>query len=248
MSPIKVKQDPHPLLHLLLDKEFWMDLLTNLLIWAVLPLTTTGLAWFIYQSLCKRQARLETTRMTQSLAASHAIFTACEHIPDGLINRDLRRGLVLVLTHHLEVLGETNPLHPHLQEMQGRVTLLNRMPSGLQRAPLRSKLARRHASLALEELAKLLKVALKQHILDQKTGALAHASAVFTSQQVAVDTARQAAKDAENIRSYAKALSFAHQARSLCTKLPPLVGKSLTDAVSQDIERLESLAGHPARI
>lgn len=225
-----------------------MDLLTNILLWAVLPLTAAGMAWFTYRYLCKRQARLETTRMSLSLSASHAIFTAIEHIPDALINRDLRRGLVLLLTHHLEVLRATNPLHPHLREMQGRVTQLNRIPSGLQRAPLRSKLARRHASLALEELAKLLKVALKSRILDQKTGALAHASAVFTSQQVAVDTARQAAKDAENIRAYAKALSFARQARALCTKLPPLVGKSLADAVNQDIERLESLAKQPARI
>lgn len=225
-----------------------MHSLTNLQIWIPVSLTAVAVAWFSYRYITRRQARRETVLMTRALAVSHAVFTALEHVPEALINRDLRRGVVLLLTHQLEVLRRANGLHPHLQEMQVRVTQFNRIPSGMQRSPLRSKNTRRHACLALEEIAKLLKEAIKQKVLDQKTGSLAHASAIFAAQQVAVETARQAAKDAENVRCYPKALSLAHQARALCRRLPPLAGKALIDAVSEDIERLESLTRHPAKI
>lgn len=95
----------------------------------------------------------------------------------------------------------------------------------------------------MDEIAKLLKEAAKARELDQRAGALAHASAVFSGQQIAVETARQAAKDAENIRAYPQALNFALQAQALCRKLPPLIGKTLREAVDSDIERLETLSG-----
>jgi hypothetical protein len=247
MSIVNVKQDPLLRLHFVLYKELQMVLQTNSLIWITATLAAVALAGFTYRYMIRRRARRETARMTEALAVSHTIFTALEHLPDALINRDLRRGLVLLLTHHIDVLRETNGLHPHLREMQDRATKLNRIPSALQRSPLRNKSVRRHASLALDEIAKILKEATRRHILDRKTGALASAAAIFSAQQVAVETARQAAKDAENVRAYPKALNLAHQARALCRELPPLVGKALIDAVTDDIEHLESLVRHPAK-
>ena len=222
-----------------------MHSLTEFMIWTPVPVAAAIIGWAAYRYMARRAARREATLMTRALAVSHALFTALEHVPDALINRELRRGVVLLLTHQLKILRLANGLHPHLRELQARVAQLNRIPSGMQRMPLRSKVARRHASLALEEIAKLLKDAINHKVLDQKTGSLAHASATFAAQQVAVETARQAAKDAENVRAYGKALSLAHQARALCRRLPPLAGKVLLEAVSDDIERLESLAGHP---
>ncbi len=200
----------------------------------------------VYQIIKSRLARREAANLSRALSASHAVFTALEHVPDSMIQRDLRRGLVLLLTAYLDTLEEHNPLHPHLQALRQRVLKLNRIPSGMQRANLRSKQARRHATLALEELANLLKAGMQQKLVDQHDGALAHASAQFTAQQIAIENARQSAKDAENVRAYPQALNFAYQAQALCRKLPPLMSKALTEAVGQDIERLESLARRAA--
>ena len=154
----------------------------------------------------------------------------------------------MLLSHHLEILRATNAHHPHLQDLETRLSQLNRMPSGFQRVSLRSKDARRHASVAFEQLAKILKDAVNEKAIHQKEGTLAHAAAVFSAQQMAVETARQAAIDAENVRSYPQALNYARQAHALCRKLPPLVGNALAESISQDVERLESMTGQTARI
>lgn len=220
-------------------------MLPNIATWALATIVFAGLTVPIYHLLRRWLARRETARMGRALSISHAIFTALEHVPDAFINRDLRGGLVLLLTHQLNLLVQTNPHHPHLRDLQQRVTLLNRMPSGLQRAPLRSKQTRRHANIALRELARLLNDAVKQGAMAHKVGMLARASAMFAAQQIAVDNARQAAKDAENVRAYPQALNFAYQAKGLCQKLPPLLGERLTEAVGQDIARLEMRLGAP---
>ena len=220
-----------------------MDWLTTTLIWGLCAVVAAILTWAGYRFLNRHRTRLEAQRMTRALSISHAVFTALEHVPNSLINRDLRRGLVLLLTHHIEVMQAANPQHPHLYDLQARISRLNRMPSGLASTKLRNKVERRHASVALEEIAKVLKEASKARELDPRAGALAHASAVFSGQQIAVETARQAAKDAENIRAYPQALNFALQAQALCKRLPPLIGQTLREAVDSDIERLETLSG-----
>ncbi len=225
-----------------------MDFLTSYLAWIAATATTVVLTAGIYTQLKRREATLRARKMTRALSKTHTILTAIEHIPDPLINRDLRRGLVLLLSHHIDVLSKTNPDHAHLSAIQKRVAQINRIPSGLKNVKLRSKVERRHASSALEELAKLLRDATIEGELDRREGSLAEASAKFTGQQIAVETARQSAKDAENIRAYPQALHFAQQARQLCRNLPPMVGGKLMEAVSADIERLESRMGRSARI
>ncbi len=218
----------------------------NLPIWSLIITLALIATVPVYHIVRGRLARREAARFSRALSASHAVFTALEHVPDVLLQRDLRRGLVLLLNAHLDTLEHYNPAHPHLREMRNRVLKLNKIPSGLKRTALRSKQARRHATLALEELARMLKEGTEAQLLDRHDGALAQASAQFTAQQIAIDSARQAAKDAENVRAYPHALNFAHQALALCKKLPPLMGKAMTDAVSQDIERLEGLARRAA--
>ena len=225
-----------------------MDFLTSYLAWIAVTATTIVLTAGIYTQLKRREAKLRARKMTRALSKTHTILTAIEHIPDPLINRDLRRGLVLLLSHHIEVLHKTNPDHAHLNAIQNRVAQINRIPSGLKNVKLRSKIERRHASSALEELAKLLKDATIEGELDRREGSLAEASAKFTAQQIAVQTARQCAKDAENVRAYPQALRFAQQARQLCRNLPPMVGGKLMEAVAADIERIENRLSRPARI
>jgi len=225
-----------------------MDLFTQSLTGLVLSITVAGTVFSIARFIHKRNTRIETGRITRALTINHTLFTALEHIPNGLVSRDLRRGLVLLLTHHIAVLQRTNARHPHLQDMQSRTAKLNKLPSGLQTSTLRSKVTRRQASVALEEVAKMVKEATQRKELQLREGTLAHASATFASQQIAVDTARQAANDAENIRAYPQALSFARQAHALCRRLPPIVGKVLTEATTQDIQRLERLTNSGIRI
>ena len=200
----------------------------------------------IYQIVKSRLARREAANLSRALSITYAAFTALEHIPDGMIHRDLRRGLVLLLTSYLDTLEAHNSSHPHLRTLRARVLKLNRIPSGMQRTNLRSKQARRHATLAFEEVASILKEGMRTKRVAQHDGALAYASAQFAAQQIAVENARQSAKDAENVRAYPQALNFAYQAQALCRKLPPLMSKALTDAVGQDIERLENLARRAA--
>jgi hypothetical protein len=225
-----------------------MDATTKILAWLAISQVAAAAGWLSFRYLKRYQARQATQRVSQALAVSHAVFTALEHVPNGLISRNLRRGLVMLLSHHLENLRVTNPHHPHLHDLENRLTQLNRMPSGFQRINLRSKDARRHASVAFEQLAKILKDSLNQHIIDAKDGALAHAAALFSAQQMAVETARQAAIDAENVRAYGQALNYARQALALCSRLPPLVGAALAESISQDVERLEAMSGRMARI
>lgn len=214
--------------------------MSELVVAFIVAITASALGWGVYMWLNRRKNTRQATRMSRALTTSQAVFTALEHIPDGLINRDLRIGLVLLLNNHLAALAEINPKHPILRGLQDQVLALNRMPSGFQRIRIRDKQKRKYATLALEEIAKIIHDAVLRKDLAQKPGDLARAAATFIAQQVAIENARQAAKDAENVRAYQKALNFAYQAQSLCKTLPPLMAKHLTEAVGQDIERLES--------
>ena len=68
-----------------LDLSVWSLIIT-------LALITTVPMYHIVRG---RVARREAARLSRSLSASHAIFTALEHVPDSLLQRDLRRGLVV---------------------------------------------------------------------------------------------------------------------------------------------------------
>ncbi len=218
--------------------------------WIVIPAvfaTCMAITIALYFASRRTRARRTGERLSRSLAQIHAIFSALDQVPDVLITRDLRRGLVLLVSHHVGLLSDLAPRHPYLNYVQQRLARLNRIPSGMARSTLRSRQQRKEASVALETLAGLLKGAVKASALEQKQADLASAAAQFAAQQIAVETARQAAKDAENVRAYKQALNFAYQAQALCKKLPPLVGKAMDDAVAQDVSRLEAALGKPAR-
>ncbi len=218
--------------------------------WIVIPAvfaTSIAITIALYFASRRSRARRTGERLSRSLGLIHEVFTALEQVPDVLITRDLRRGLVLLISHHVQILNGLAPRHPYLNFVQQRLARLNRLPSGMTRNTLRSRQQRREASLALERLSGILKGAAKTSALEQKQADIASAAAQFAAQQMAVETARQAAKDAENVRAYKQALNFAYQAQALCQKLPPLVGKALDEAVAQDVTRLEAALGKPAR-
>lgn len=200
--------------------------------------------YFSTRALALRERR----RVSKSLATTQAILTALDHVPNALVSRDLRRGLVLILNHHAGILTELQPEHPHLYYLQTRTHKLNRLPTGFERGRLRCKSDRKQASIALESLAELIGKSGREKVIGLKNADLAAAAARMAAQQIAVENARQAAKDAENIRAYKQALNFAYQAQSLCKKLPPLMAGALTEAVSADVERLETLTGRTAKI
>lgn len=132
--------------------------------------------------------------------------------------------------------------------LKNKMARLNRLPSGTDRAIIRNREQRRAASIAFEALAEQLNGAADKRSIPARQVALASAAAKFAAQQIAVETARQAAKDAENMRAYKQALNFTYQAKALCGKLPPLMSKALGHAVDQDVARLETQLGRPARI
>jgi len=215
--------------------------------WLVTTIVIATIAVPAYQLLSKARARHNAHSFTKALSRAHAILSALEPIPDALIQRDLRRGLVLLLNDHLRVLADQNPEHPHLLYLQSQVARLNRIPNGFQRATLRCKQARKNASNGFSELAGLIKAGMNERAIDRRNGSLAYASATCAARQIAVETARQAAFDAENMRAYPQALDFAYQAQVLCRKLPPMMREKLTQAVTDDIERLKNLGSTPAK-
>ena len=214
------------------------------LIITIIVAASIGGYFFSTRAVARRDGR----KLTRSIAMTQSMFDALDQIPNGLITRDLRRGCVLTINHHLGVLARIQPRHPHLYFLQNRLQRLNRLPSGFESKHIRTTADRRRATVALETLSSLIKSAAREKHLSAKAADLATTAASFAAQQIAVETARQAAKDAENVRAYTQALRFAYQAQALCKKLPPLMGKALTDSVSADVDRLESLLGRPARI
>ncbi len=212
----------------------------------IIVISTAGIAstWYLLRAAPRREGR----RLANAIQSTEAIFQCLDRVPNNLINRDLRRCTVLLLSHHLEVLRDIQPRHPHLLYIESRQQRLNRIPTGLERRPIRTKKDRREAALALEELAGIIKKGARAKAVNARDADLGAAAALFAAQQIAVETARQAAKDAENVRAYQQALNFAYQAEALCRRLPPLMGKALTESVSADVERLEQQLGRPARI
>ncbi len=199
--------------------------------------------------LRRRAAALRSTRqLRNALSTCHAVFTALESVPSTMLSRDLRKGLVLMVSAHLDRLKIANPEHPHLHHMRRKVAQLNRIPTGLKREPLRSKSARQAALVAFEKLAVLLRSASVDGLIKQKTADLARASALYAAQQLAIEIARRSAQDAEHVKAYPQALRFAYQAQGLCRKLPPATGQSLNALISQDIERIQARLPEQARI
>jgi hypothetical protein len=211
-----------------------------MLTWSIAITLAIPVLWWLWQLKQKLDLRREARRLSAALSVSHAVFQALDHLPQSLLSRDLRRGLVLLLHHHINVLKQVNPMHPHLTDLEQRMRTLNQIPSGMTPSRLRTKLERRYAAQALEELGRILKDAPKQNSLEQKVADLARAAAVFGSQHIAVESARQSCTDAENMRAYSSALNFAYKAQALCKSLPPMVGATLADAIASDIERLEA--------
>ena len=203
-----------------------------------------SLAWVV---LTRRVGHRRTQELRDALSTTHAVFTALDQIPNTIIPRDLRVALVLLVNYHLDKLTQLQPQHPHLAHLQSRLHRLNQMPNGLRQERIRSSTERKAATTAMDELSKILKKAALQNQIAAKQASLATAAANFSAQQIAVESARQSAKDAENVRAYGPALNFAYQAQALCKKLPPLMGKSLGDAIAQDIERLQDQASRPVR-
>ena len=178
--------------------------------------------------------------MSDALTHTQEIFNCLERVPNGLIARDLRRGLVLIISAHLKILTDLQPRHPYLWDLNNRLQRLNRIPSSFEKKAIRNSADRKQASQALEVLHGLVKASGKSGLLPQRDADLAAAAALFSAQQIAVETARQAAKDAENVRAYKQALNFAYQAQALCKRLPPLMAEALTESVAADVERLEA--------
>ena len=209
----------------------------------LLILAISGAACVVYYFSTRSVARRDSRRLAHALSTTQAVFAAVDEVPPGLIGRELRKALVLITNHHLTVLAELQPRHPHLAYLKARVDRLNRIPAGYERNQIRSISDRKGATIALESLSDIIKIAAKQKVLASKQADLAAAAASFAAQQVAIETARQAAKDAENVRAYKQALNFAYQAQALCAKLPPLMGKALTESLTADVERLETRVG-----
>lgn len=201
--------------------------------------------WFLYFSH-NASAKREGKRMSLALTSTQAIFQCLDHIPNGLITREIRRSLVLIISAHLKVLTDLQPRHPYLWDLHNRLQRLNRIPSAFEKNSIRNRADRRAASQALEELHGYIKDAGRTQLIPSKDADLAAASALFGAQQIAVETARQAAKDAENMRAYKQALNFAYQAQALCKRLPPLMAGALAESVAADVERLEARLGRAA--
>ncbi|NKB98545.1 MAG: hypothetical protein GKR90_08650 [Pseudomonadales bacterium] len=201
--------------------------------------------WFYYYSQ-RAVTRRDGRRMTVALVQSRAIFQNLDKIPNALISRDLRKGLVLIVGHHLKTLNDLQPRHPFLWDLQNRLQKLNRIPSAFERSTIRTRVDRKAASQALEALCEVVKQARAEELLPNKQADLAAAAALFTSQHIAVETARQAAKDAENVRSYRQALNFIHQAQGLANRLPPLMAEAISESLKGDAERLEAFVSRAA--
>lgn len=214
----------------------------------ILICAIAGGCWVVYTFSSRAVARREGRRLSEALGTTSALFAALDKIPNVLIGRELRRGLVLIASHHVNVLTKLQPRHPHLHYLTSRLGRLNKIPTGFEKPNIRSKAERREVTLALEALADLIKTSARARVLPAKQADLAAAAATFAAQQIAVETARQAAKDAENVRAYKQALNFAYQAQGLCRKLPPLMAEALSESVSADVKRLETQLGRPARI
>ena len=214
----------------------------------ILILSIAGSCAVVYYFSAKAVARRQGSKLSQALATTESLFSSLDDVPNVLISRDLRRGLVLIASHYIDVVVDIQPNHPHLWYLQSRMGRLNKIPTGFERTSIRSKSDRKRASLAFEKLAALVKQRGGKKILASRDADLSAAAAQFSAQHVAVETARQAAKDAENVRAYKQALNFAYQAQGLAKKLPPLMGKALADAVGADVERLENQLGRVARI
>lgn len=201
-----------------------------------------GVLYFSKRSLALRAGR----RLSHALANCQNMFHALKDIPDTLISRDLRIALVLLLKHHVETLCEMQPRHPYLVECQARLQKLNQIPSAFARSNLRTKSERATAAKALERLTRQVLDASKARQVPVKRADLAAAAARLAVLQLAVESARQEARDAENVRAYGQAMQFCQQALALAKSLPPLMRDALSEALQGDLERLEHYVGRAA--
>lgn len=71
-------------------------------------LTGVGLFYLMRRLMARRDSR----RMSQALTITHEIFENLDKVPNTLINRELRKGLVLLIKHHVDVLMCWKPCNP----------------------------------------------------------------------------------------------------------------------------------------
>ncbi|MEM7077140.1 MAG: hypothetical protein AAF513_00805 [Pseudomonadota bacterium] len=191
------------------------------------------------------------SRRRRSHRAGHGLHTCLQllgtlqAVPNEMISRELRKCLVLMLHRHIINLQATSPEHPHIDHLMKRLGQLNRLPSGMSTTTMRSKSDRQAALAGFEQLIEIIDQAVAHRDLDSKMAQLGRAAARFAYQQLAVDIARKAALDAEHVRAYPQALGLVYQAHGLTRQMPPQLGRSLADAIKQDIERLERMVGKP---
>jgi hypothetical protein len=204
--------------------------------------TSIGVLLFSKKSFARRASR----RLSHAITNCQRIFRALGDIPDTLISRDLRIALVLLLKHHIETLSELQPRHPFIIDCQNRLERLNQIPSAFARSNLRTKNERATAAKALESLTRLLQDARAKRLIPVKRSDLAAAAARLAVLQLAVESARQDAKDAEHVRAYRQAMQFSQQALALAKSLPPMMSGALSETLQGDLERLEHYVSRAA--
>ena len=216
--------------------------MTQIIIATCVVLLSSALGWLLYRFLSKHLQGRRQQLAAQGLSVCQQIFELADAIPSTQMPRELRRGLVLIVDHHLQELESVQPAHPLMALMRTKLGKLNKIPRHHMETKPRNKQDRRQASARLIQLAGIIEIALNRGHISDKEGNLARASAQVTARQVEIDNARQACRDAENMQAYTQALRFAYHAQMLCTKLPPITRQTLTNAVETDIERLKSYA------
>ncbi|MEM7101400.1 MAG: hypothetical protein AAF541_24335 [Pseudomonadota bacterium] len=222
--------------------------MSQIIIAVCVVIVCSGLGWALFFFLAKHLRVQKLQKAHQGLTVCQQIFDISDHIASTQMPRELRRGLVLIANQHLQHVEGVQPEHPLLPYMRSKLARLNKIPRHHFDTKPRNKNDRKLASARLTQLAGIIELAVNRGEIDDRDGNLARASAQVTARQVEVENARQASKDAENMQAFTQALKFAYHAQSLCTKLPPLIRETLTNAVEADIARLKEHAAKPTQI
>ena len=215
---------------------------TALSITVVVVLASAAAGWMIYVWLHRYWVDRMKSAAAEHIAAAQHLMNVIHAIPNEVISRNLRKGSVLLINEHINQAAKVLPKHPLLSNLRHQVAVLNKIPqmTPLAKARLRSKTVRQDAVTHLRRLAVEMQDALEEGWISDTDGNLAKQAAQFTADQLTVENARQAVKDAENVQSFAKALKLAHQARSYCRRLPPMLAEKTMNMLEADIERIQA--------
>ena len=207
----------------------------------VVTVSLTIIGVVVAQLLLQKRSSQHQAKVNASLTACQTIFASTYPLANESISKDVRRGLVMLLKHHIGVIEKYEPAHPMLNHLTARMVELNRIPAGRKQSRPRKNQDRQNTRISFERIAEIMQAAVKAGFIDAKNGKLAQVSAQFAAGQVAIDGARQAIRDAEHVRNYPQAMRYALHAKALCRKLPPLLAEQLNTVVQQDIERVEHM-------